>query len=103
MGTLRNLIPVQALKHEEDGLQRGKGCPGLPPDFRIEVPTRLGETTFQLAELKFIAAAGGSYPRSGAYARRKRGVERRADKLTGEYRKHLEKSDRKHCRNEQVH
>ena len=95
-GAFRNLIPVQALEHEQEGLQRGRGRQGLLPDFRIELPTPLGQSTYQLAELKFIGAAGSNYPRSGPLARRKRGVERRASKLPGEYRRPLEKLDRRY-------
>ena len=95
-GAFRDLIPVQALEQEEDGLQRGRGRQGLLPDFRLELPTPLGQSTFQLAELKFIGAAGRCYPRSGTCARRKRGVERRAALLPGEYRRPLEKLDRKY-------
>ena len=50
-----------------------------------------------LAELKVIGAAGQEwYPRSGQCARRKRGVERRKERLQGEYRRPLEKQDRAH-------
>ena len=72
-GAFRDLIPVQALEQGDDGLQRGRGRQGLLPDFRMELPTPLGQPTFQLAELKVIGAAGSCYPRSGACARRKRG------------------------------
>ena len=95
-GAFRDLIPVQALEQGDDGLQRGRGRQGLLPDFRMELPTPLGQSTFQLAELKVIGAAGSCYPRSGPCARRKRGVERRASKLPGEYRRPLEKLDRRH-------
>ena len=81
---------------QEDGLKRGRGQQGLLSDFRMKLPTPLGESTFQLAELEVIGAAGSCYPWSGACARRKRGVERRAAKLPGEYRRPLEKPDRRH-------
>ena len=40
----------------------------------------------KLAELKYIGAVQGWYPKSGTCARRKRGVERRGDRLSDEYR-----------------
>lgn len=95
VGAFRHLIPVQALEEQED-LQRGRGRQGLLPDFRMELPTPLGQSASQLAELKVIGAAGSCYPRSGPCARRKRGVERRAAKLPGEYRRPLEKLDRRY-------
>ena len=92
-GAFRDLIPVQALEQEVDGLQRGRGRQGLLPDFRLELPTPLGQVELQLAELKVIGAAGTNYPRSGPCARRTRGVQRRACKLPGEYRRPLERLD----------
>ena len=53
----------------------------------------MGQTSYQLAELKVIGADGTCYPRSGNCARRSRGVERRAGKLAGEYRRPLAKLD----------
>ena len=50
-------------------------------DFDFQMLTPLGQSTFQLAELKVTGTAGSCYPRSWACARRKRGVERRAPKL----------------------
>ena len=93
-GVFRDLIPVQALG--EGGLERGRGRQGLLPDFQMELPTSQGQATNQLAELKVIGAAGSCYPRSGPSARRTRGVERRASRLTGEYRRPLENLDRRH-------
>ena len=87
---------MQALEQQQDGLQRGRGRQGLLPDFRLELPTPDGQVSFQLAELKVIGAAGTNYPRSGPPARSKRGVERRAAKLPGEYRRPLEKLDRRY-------
>ena len=75
----RDLIQVQAMEQEDDGLQRGRNRQGLLPDFRLELPTPLGQPSNQLAELKVIGAAGTCYPRR--FARRKRGVERWAEKL----------------------
>ena len=51
---------------------------------------------YQLAELKVIGAAGTNYPKSGPCARSRRGVERRAAKLQGEYKRPLEKLDRRY-------
>ena len=79
-GAFRDLIPVQVLEDEEEGLQRGRNRQGLLPDFRIELPTPVGEISYQLAELKIIGAAAKDwYPRSGPSARRKKGVERRKE------------------------
>ena len=72
VGAFRHLIPVQALEEQED-LQRGRGRQGLLPDFRMELPTPLGQSASQLAELQVIGAAGSCSPRSGPCARRKRG------------------------------
>ena len=49
-GAFRDLIPVHALE-EQDDLQRGRGRQGLLPDFSIELPTPLGQSASQLAEL----------------------------------------------------
>ena len=62
----------------------------------MELPTSQGQATNQLAELKVIGAAGSCYPRSGPSARRTRGVERRASRLAGEYRRPLDTLDRRH-------
>ena len=94
-GLFRDLIPVQALGQEED-LQRGRGRQGLLPDFRLELPSPAGEPELRLAELKIIGAVEIWYPRSGALARRKSGVERRVIPLPGEYSTPLAKLDRKY-------
>ena len=60
------------------------------------MPSPQGQLTYQLAELKCIGATGTNYPRSGPCARRKKGVERRAARLSGEYRRPLEKLDSKY-------
>ena len=88
-GAFRDLIPVDALQQGEGELQRGRGRQGLLPDFRIEMPSPVGEPSLKLAELKCIGAVPRWYPRSGTCARRKRGVERRGEKLSEEYRKPL--------------
>ena len=88
-GAFKDLIPIEALQQGEGELQRGRGRQGLPLDFKIEMPSPLGEPAFQLAELKTIGAVGKWYPRSGTCARRKKGVERRGEKLAEEYRKPL--------------
>ena len=91
-GLFRDLIPVEALRDEE-GLQRGRGRQGLLPDFQMEMPSSTGEPDLRLAELKMIGAVKTWYPRSGALARRKRGVERRSVPLPGEYSKPLARLD----------
>ena len=88
-GAFKDLIPVHALEEEDEGLQRGRDRQGLLPDFRLEVPSAQGESTYRLAELKTIGAVSKWYPRSGGCARRKRGVERRSEKLPDEYRRPL--------------
>ena len=88
-GVFRDLIPIQALEQEDEGLQRGRGRQGLLPDFRLELPSAQGEPQSRLAELKCIGAVAKWYPRSGPCGRRKRGVERRSGLLAEEYRKPL--------------
>ena len=95
-GAFKDLIPANALEQEDEGLQRGRGIQGLLPDFRIELPSTQGEPTYRLAELKTIGAVPKWYPRSGECSRRKRGVERRSDKLPEEYRKPLTILDRRY-------
>ena len=93
-GMFRDLIPVEALA-EEENLQRGRGRQGLLPDFRLDIPGpgagpgALGNVESKLAELKVIGAVETYYPRGGARARNKKGVERRAGLITGEYRRPL--------------
>ena len=94
-GIFRDLIPVEALVQEED-LQMGRGRQGLLPDFRLQLPSPAGEPEYRLAELKMIGAVETWYPRSGALARRKSGVERRVIPLPGEYSAPLAKLDRKY-------
>ena len=94
-GIFRDLIPVEALE-QEDELQRGRGRQGLLPDFRLQLPSPAGELEYRLAELKTIGAVKKWYPRSGALARRKSGVERRVIPLPGEYSKPLAKLDNKY-------
>ena len=90
----RDLIPVEALA-EEETLQRGRGRQGLLPDFRLDLPGpgagpgALGNVESKLAELKVIGAVETYYPRGGARARNKKGVERRAGLIPGEYRRPL--------------
>jgi hypothetical protein len=38
-GAFKDLIPVNALEQEDEGLQRGRGRQGLLPDFRLELPS----------------------------------------------------------------
>ena len=92
-GLFKDLIPVEALGREDD-LERGRGRQGLLPDFMLEMPTPIGIPANSLAELKVIGAVESWYPRSGILAKKKKGVERRAAVLPGEYRRPLEKLDR---------
>ena len=91
-GVFKDLIPSEALEVEGE-LQRGQGWQGLLPDFRLELPSPIGQPQFQLAELKIIGAVETRYPRSSRCARKKRGVERRRDLLAGEYRNPLAAPD----------
>ena len=93
-GEFRDLIPVEALGEED--LQRGRGRQGLLPDFKLELPTPEGDHEIKLAELKVIGAVDSWYPRSGFSARRTRGVERRAARLSGEYRRPLARLDQRY-------
>jgi hypothetical protein len=88
-------ISAHNLGQEED-LQRGRGRQGLLPDFRLELPSPAGEPELRLAELKMIGAVEKWYPRNGALARRKSGVERRVIPLPAEYSNPLAKLDRKY-------
>ena len=94
-GAFKDLIPTHALDQEEV-LQRGRGRQGILPDFRLELPSTVGQSEYRLAELKCIGAVEKWYPRSGNCARRKQGVERRKEKLAEEYRKPLAALDRKY-------
>ena len=91
----KDLIPSEALG-QEDSLQRGSRTQGLLPDFRLELPTPRGQSEYRLAELKVIGAVSTWYPRNGKLSRKKKGVERRGDRLPEEYRKPLEKLDVKY-------
>ena len=93
-GEFSDLIPVEAVGEEQ--LQRGRGRQGLLPDFKMDLPSPTGEHETKLAELKMISAVDSWYPRSGFSARRSRGVERRAARLPGEYRRPLAKLDQKY-------
>ena len=79
-----------------DELQRSRGRQGLLPYFRLQLPSPARESEYQLAELKMIGAVAKWYPRSGALARRKSGVDRRVIPLPSEYSKPLAKLDRKY-------
>ena len=75
-GLFKDLIPVEALE-QENNLQRGRGRQGLLPDFKLELPSSVGQPEYQLAELKVIGAVDTWYKKIGNLARRKKGVERR--------------------------
>ena len=90
----KSLIPVEAFEQEEN-LQRGRGRQGLLPDFKLDMPGpgagpgALGNVVSKLAEVKVVGAVESYYPRSGASARAKKGVERRAALIPGEYKRPL--------------
>ena len=50
------------LEREEDGPE---GTGKVLPNLRLELFTPLGQSSYQLAELIVIGAAGTCYPRSG--------------------------------------
>ena len=93
-GLFKSLIPVEAFEQEEN-LQRGRGRQGLLPDFKLDMPGpgagpgALGNVVSKLAEVKVVGAVESYYPRSGASARAKKGVERRAALIHGEYKRPL--------------
>ena len=60
-GVFKDLIPSEALEVEGE-LQRGQGRQGLLPDFRLKLPSPMGQPQFQLAELKIIGAVETLYP-----------------------------------------
>ena len=100
-GEFRDLIPVEAVEQEAD-LQRGRGRQGLLPDFKLDIPDAaagpgaLQGVVSSLAELKTIGAVETYYKRNGSLARRKKGVERRARDIPGEYRRPLAALDAKY-------
>ena len=91
-GLFKDLLPQEALEQEEE-LQQGRKS---LPDFRLELPGPLGQPVSLLAELKVIGAVKTWYPRTGDCARRKKGVERRTQESSGEYRRPLAALDRKY-------
>ena len=105
-GLFKDLIPVEALA-EEETLQRGRGRQGLLPDFKLEIPGpgagpgALGNVEARLAELKVTGAVESYYPRNGTRASAKKGVERRAGLLMGEYRRPLAALDTRYHRVEE--
>ena len=105
-GLFRDIIPVEAL-NEEEGLRFGRGRQGLLPDFRLDLPGQgggpgaLGQVESKLAELKVIGAVETYYPRAGARARSKKGVEKRAGLIPGEYKRPLAALDTRYHRVEE--
>jgi len=80
-GLFSHLIPAQALSRYE----RGRKRQALVPDFRIEMPSAIGVTRFQLAELKVISCCESWYtPSAGGNVR---ATEKRANGLKAEYRR----------------
>ena len=86
-GLFGHLIPAQALTRMEKGRKRQ----AIVPDFRIEMPTPLGGTRPQLAELKVISCCETWYP-AGAGGNI-RGTDKRAGGLQQEYRMKAKKVD----------
>ena len=76
-------------------MQRGHGRQGLLPDFKLDLPGpgagpgAHGQVESKLAELKVIGAMETYYPRGWGRARAKKGVERCAGLIPGEYRRPL--------------
>ena len=105
-GLFRDIIPVEALNKEE-GLRFGRGRQGLLPDYRLDLPGQgggpgaLGQVESKLAELKVIGAVETYYPRAGARARNKKGVEKRAGLIPGEYKRPLAALDTRYHRVEE--
>ena len=82
-----HLIPNEALSRIEGGRKRQ----GLVPDFRLEMPSTTGGTTYRLAELKVISCCDTWYkPGASVNAR---GTEKRAKGLQMEYNRKARKVD----------
>ena len=74
-GLFTHLIPNETLSRIESGRKRQ----GLVPDFRIEMPSETGGTTYRLAELKVISCCDTWYkPGSNGLVR---ATEKRANGL----------------------
>lgn len=86
-GLFSHLIPNEALSRIEGGRKRQ----GLVPDFRLEMPSTTGGTTFRLAELKVISCCETWY-KPGARGK-VRGTEQRAKGLQLEYNRKARKID----------
>ena len=86
-GLFSHMIPNEALSRIESGRKRQ----GLVPDFRIEMPSETGGTTYRLAELKVISCCDTWYkPVSTGSVR---GTEKRANGLQMEYIRKARKID----------
>ena len=111
LGVFKDIIPVGVMEAQAEERRQGRAQNGLVPDFKLQIPgpqavaagvgTRgqggeVGVITNSLAELKVIGAVTSYYPRSGPSARRKKGVEKRARDLPGEYRRPLASLDQQH-------
>ena len=86
-GLFAHLIPNEALSRIEGGRKRQ----GLVPDFRLEMPSTTGGTTYRLAELKLISCCDTWYKPSTSG--NVRGTERRATGLQTEYSRKARKVD----------
>ena len=88
-GLFAHLLPAVVTERGGD-LEWARARQGLVPDFRLRIPTPQGPTDV-LAEVKTISAGTTWHPRGA----RGTGVDRRAALLEGEYRRKLQKYDRR--------
>ena len=89
-GAFADLIPATVTESGGE-LEWSRSRQGLVPDFRLRLPTQEGPTDC-LAELKLISAGVSWYPRGSE----RRGTDKRADLLQGEYKRKLSRLDRSH-------
>ena len=86
-GLFSHMIPNEALSRIEAGRKRQ----GLVPDFRLEMPSATGGTTYRLAELKVISCCETWY--KPVASGKCRGTEKRAKGLQMEYIRKARKVD----------
>ena len=88
-GLFKHLVPHEDLNREEVNKQRQV----MIPDFRVQLSSPSGQSETRLAELKFTC--GRDFYKPGVRQRQfKKAVNRRAEKLMGEYRDKAEGMDR---------